>query len=217
MLSNPLKESLLTHYKEEKGHHDEMWEEEGPYPHWEDLLFRLESLGAEELSHRQSELQRLLRENGVTYTVYGDRKGDTHPWKLDPIPILIDPNTWQILGEGLKQRAWVMQELLKDIYGPQKIIREGILPPELIFSDPTYLLACSQTIPSSAWELNLYAADLSKGPDERIWVVGDRTQAPSGWGYVLENRISMTRVLPELFESSHIHKITDFFDRFRVV
>ncbi|MEM6631759.1 MAG: circularly permuted type 2 ATP-grasp protein [Bacteroidota bacterium] len=214
MLPNPLKETLLGQYKEEKGRHDEMWEEDAPYPHWNDLLFRLETLGAGELTHRQNELQRLLRENGVTYTVYGERTGDIRPWKLDPIPFLIDPKTWSMLCEGLKQRAWILQELLRDIYGPQKIMRAGILPPELIFSDPTYLVPCIQTIPENAWELTLYGADISKGPDERIWIVGDRTQAPSGWGYALENRISMTRVLPELFESSHIHKITDFFDTF---
>ena len=213
MLPYSAKESLWARYQEEKGRHDEMWGEEAPFPHWEKLLSQLESLGAEELALRKNELQRFLKENGVTYTIYGEDKGDIRSWKLDPIPFLIAPDTWKHLKEGLKQRAEVLKLLLADLYGPQKIIKEGILPPELIFSDPSYLFPCSHSIPEELWDLPLYAADISKGPDGRVWVIGDRTQAPSGWGYALENRISMIRVLPELYESSSIAKITDFYDQ----
>ena len=213
MLPYSAKESLWARYKEEKGRHDEMWGEEAPFPHWDKLLRQLESLGAEELALRKNELQRFLKENGVTYTIYGEDKGDIRSWKLDPIPFLIAPDTWKHLKGGLAQRATVLKLLLADLYGPQEIIKAGILPPELIFSDPSYLFPCSHSLPAESWELPLYAADISKGPDGRVWVISDRTQAPSGWGYALENRISMIRVLPELYESSSIAKITDFYDQ----
>lgn len=205
---------LLGQYSSEASHYDEMWDSTGGIrPHWGPLMDTIRQLGPLTMNERHEELQRLLRENGVTYNVYGDPEQLSHPWQLDPVPLLISIEDWNILEEGLKQRAFLLNELLKDLYTERILIKEGIVPTELIFSDPRFLLACDQLMYPSDQSLILYAADISRGPNGRIWVIGDRTQAPSGWGYTLENRTIMARALPELFKEGHVRKISDFFHR----
>jgi uncharacterized circularly permuted ATP-grasp superfamily protein/uncharacterized alpha-E superfamily protein len=206
----------LSDYQPDNMPYDEMWQTgQGIRPHWLPLMDHLQQLGPEEMTRRRQELERLLRENGVTYHVYDEPNGLTRSWKLDPVPMVLDPATWQDLSTGLQQRARVLDHLLQDLYGPQRVLKEGILPAELILADRQYLRPCLGMLKPELSQLLLYAADLARGPDGRMWVIGDRTQAPSGWGYTLENRAAMVRALPDFFQDAHVAKLAPFFHRIR--
>lgn len=153
----------------------------------------------------------LIAENGVTYNVYADPKGADRPWLLDPLPLMITANEWQGIERGVAQRAQLLDALLADLYGPQRLLAEGIVPPEVAFGHPNYLWSCRGTNPVGGHWLPLYAVDLARAPDGRWWVLGDRTQAPSGAGYALENRQIVTRVFPELIREVGVSNVQSFF------
>lgn len=180
--------------------------------HWKKLLNNIEQLDGEELRGRQQELLTLLKENGVTYNVYGDTDGLNRPWLLDTIPLLISGAEWRITERGMKQRAYVLNKILEDIYGERRLLKEKIIPPELIYAHSGFLRPCDQIKLPGENQLILYASDLSRGPDGKVWVIRDRTQAPSGMGYALENRSALNRVLPELFKGHKTTKLGGFFN-----
>ncbi len=180
--------------------------------HWKKLLVNIEHLSTEELKGRQQELLKLLKENGVTYNVYGDTNGLNRPWLLDTLPLLISAAEWRITERGMKQRAFVLNKILEDLYGERRLLKEGIIPAELIYAHSGFLRPCDKIKQPGAHQLILYAADLSRGPDGKVWVLRDRTQAPSGMGYALENRSALSRVLPELFKEHKTAKLGGFFN-----
>lgn len=180
--------------------------------HWQRLVHNIDGLGIKELKNREQELLKLLQENGVTYNVYGDPNGLNRPWQLDPVPFVLSSEEWKTTEKGLKQRAHVLDKLLEDLYGERTLLKKGIIPPELIYGHSGFLRPCSGMKFPGQNKLVIYAADLSRGPDGRVWVLKDRTQAPSGMGYALENRRTLSRVLPELFMDHHVSKLGFFFN-----
>lgn len=180
--------------------------------HWQRLLANASNLDNNELKNRQQELLKLLEENGVTYNVYGDPNGLNRPWLLDTIPLLVSEPEWRTVEKGMKQRAFVLNKLLEDLYGERRLLKEGLIPPELIYSHSGFLRPCDKVQLPGEHQLILYASDLSRGPDGKVWVLRDRTQAPSGMGYALENRSALSRVLPELFHQHHVSKLGGFFN-----
>ncbi len=192
--------------------YDEMLDSQGQVrPHWSYLMQAMEKLGGVEMELRRSEALKLLRENGVTYNVYGDPDGSTRPWQLDPVPLLISEEEWSDVEAGLLQRAELLNLILADLYGPRELTRKNLLPLELIYNHGGFLRACDQVKLFGNHQLVVYAADLARGPDQKMWVIADRTQAPSGAGYALENRIAVSRVLPNIFRHSQAHRLTHFF------
>jgi uncharacterized circularly permuted ATP-grasp superfamily protein/uncharacterized alpha-E superfamily protein len=184
-------------------------------PHWAELFHALDHLGPTELARRWREAKDLIRENGVTYNVYGDPDGIARPWQLDPIPLLIPPAEASTLERGLVQRAMLLELVLADIYGPQRLLKDGFLPPELVFPNPGFLRPVHGAWTPGGRYMHLYAANLARSSDGNWRVIGDRTQAPSGAGYALENRIVMTRTLPEAFRDCKVHRLARFFQTFR--
>jgi len=203
-------------YQPSPDSYDEMWSsDQQPHPHWQYFIESLQTLGLGEMERRRREAQRLLRENGVTYNVYGDPTGLNRPWELDPIPFLISSEEWAGIEQGLIQRADLMNYLLTDIYGERKLIKKGLLPQELIYKHTSFLRPADQIRLPGQHQLILYAADMARGPDNQMWIVGDRSQAPSGAGYALENRMTMTRILPSLFRDCQVHRLALFFHSLR--
>jgi uncharacterized circularly permuted ATP-grasp superfamily protein/uncharacterized alpha-E superfamily protein len=184
-------------------------------PHWQPLMRELEELGREGLERRRLEAQRLLRETGVTFNVHDGLRGAARPWQLDPIPLFIGGDEWQAIEAGLVQRAELLNLVLADIYGPQQLLRQGLLPPELIFSHAGFQRSCVGIPAPGGRPLIMSSSNLARGPDGRMWVLDDRAQAPSGAGYALENRMVMTRVAPALFRDCHVKRLASFFQPLR--
>ncbi len=203
-------------YAASPGSYDEALEPEGhARPHWNALAGSLASMGKAGLARRWQEGRRIIHDNGITYNVYNDPQSTPRPWPLDPIPLVIDPNEWKSIEASSIQRAKLFNSLLADLYGPQRLLREGALPAELVFPNPAFLRPCWGIEPPAGVFLHVYAADIARSPDGHWWVLADRTQAPSGAGYALENRLVTTRVLPDVFSESHIRRLANFFQTYR--
>ncbi len=179
---------------------------------WQTFFSSLHQLGYNELQNRNTDILRLLKENGVAYNIYNDPSGQNRPWELDPIPQIITASEWDVVNAGLVQRAMLLDLLLKDIYGKQRLIRDGIIPQELVYMHPGFLRNCVNIQLTGSHHLVLYAADMARGIDGKLWVISDRTQAPSGMGYALENRFAMSSALPELFNGLNVKRISPYFD-----
>ncbi|MDY3562933.1 circularly permuted type 2 ATP-grasp protein [Gemmata sp. JC673] len=200
---------------EPSGYYEAVDEAGEPRPHWAAFDDALRELGRDELAGRWREAKQLIRENGVTYNVYGDPHGIARPWQLDPIPLLVPTHESVFLGRGLIQRAKLLELVLTDLYGPQRLLKDGLIPPQLVFPNPGFLRSVHGIKVPGGRYLHLYAANLGRGSDGNWRVIGDRTQAPSGAGYALENRIVMTRTLPEAFRDCRVHRLALFFQTFR--
>jgi uncharacterized circularly permuted ATP-grasp superfamily protein/uncharacterized alpha-E superfamily protein len=191
--------------------YDESTEDGQPRPHWAPLMHALNEIGTAELARRWARAERRIRENGVTYNVYGDPQGTDRPWKIDMIPLLIPTEQWAEIEAGLIQRAALLSDILKDIYTDQHLVKSGLLPSELLLANPNFLRPMVGALTPEASYLHLLAVDLARSPDGQWWVLADRTQAPSGAGYALENRTIIADVLPDLFNSSHVQLLAQFF------
>ncbi len=203
---------LFEGYHPLDGVYDEMLTAAGGLrPHCEGFVRSLESLGRHEFTSRWEGARRSIRENGVTYNVYGDPQGVDRPWELDMVPLLISPAEWARLEAGLVQRTRLLNLILADLYGPQTLLGAGLLPPALIFSNPAFLRPCRGVRVPHGIHLHLHAVDLARSPDGQWWVLADRTQAPSGAGYALENRIVLLRSLPETFRDCQVQRLASFF------
>ncbi len=183
--------------------------------YWKTFFRALKALGPAEIPGRNLDLQRFLRENGVTYNIYGDPDGINRPWSLDMIPFLISAAEWTHISRGLEQRAILFNLLLKDIYGEQQLLRDGILPMEVVYNHPGFLRQCVGVDLPFQNHLVLYSADMARTSDGKIWVMNDRTQAPSGSGYALENRLAMARIVPELFQGMKVARLSPYFHSLR--
>jgi len=207
---------IVRGYEADSAVLDEMINADGSLrPYWRQFFSMLDELGPTELRQRWDQAKRLIHENGVTHNVYGDSSGLDRPWSLDLIPLLIPSEQWNRVSSGLIQRARLFDALLKDLYGPAKTITEGFLPPELVWANPGFLRPCHDIrLPHDRW-LYLYAADLVRNSAGQYEVLTDRTQAPSGAGYSLENRIVLSRALPTMFRQCNVERLAPFFGALR--
>ncbi|HEX3797254.1 MAG TPA: circularly permuted type 2 ATP-grasp protein [Verrucomicrobiae bacterium] len=204
--------SMFAGYPALPGIYDEMSLGNGELrPHWKTFAASLDRLGRAELDARWESARRIIREHGVTYNVYGDPQGMDRPWELDMVPLLIPPAEWSKIEAGLIQRSQLFNLILADLYGPQRLLHEGHLPPALVYANPNFLRPChGLPIPRQSY-LHLHATDLTRSPDGQWWVISDRTQAPSGAGYALENRIVLSRSLPDEFRDCQVQRLASFF------
>ncbi|MFO7640782.1 MAG: circularly permuted type 2 ATP-grasp protein, partial [Candidatus Competibacteraceae bacterium] len=210
---NPAGETLLGGYLLPGSGYDEMCSAPGvPRPHWRDLLQSLEELGGRELERRHAEVQRLLQADGVTYNTYYDPRGSHRHWQVDPIPLLMTGAEWDALAAGLAQRSRLLNALLADLYSQRLTIRQGWLPPELIYAHPGFLPPCHQSLPAGCRWLIFHGVDLARGPDGVIQVQGDRAQSPFGAGYTLENRIILARAMPMLYRDAPLRRLASFLE-----
>ncbi len=207
---------LLETYPPAEWRYDELLAEPHmPRPQWQRLFAAIVGATQQQLRERVASVDRQVRENGVTYNVYADSKGLDRPWELDLLPMLIPDDEWATIEAGVAQRAKLLNRILADLYGEQRLLREGLIPPALIFGHSGFLRpAHGMKVPGGV-HLHLYAADLARSPDGRWWVIADRTQAPSGAGYALENRLIVSRVFPELFREEQVQRLANFFATLR--
>lgn len=168
-----------------------------------------------ELEQLQKSVRWRITEQEVTFNILGVPEGTNRPWHLDVLPYLVERNEWVTLCRGLRQRARLLNEIIADCYGPQRLVREGLLPAELVLGHPDFLRACHGWEPVGRHRLHLYAVDLGRDPNGKFTIYSDRTQAPTGAGYALENRLVMGRTLPDLFRDYRVERIAGFFAKMR--
>jgi uncharacterized circularly permuted ATP-grasp superfamily protein/uncharacterized alpha-E superfamily protein len=203
---------LLAGYRPLPGVYDEMMAEDGTVRgHWLELLAGLAGLGREELARRFAASDRYLRESGVFYRVYEDKESANRAWPLAHVPLMIEAGEWEALQAGLIERATLVEAVLHDIYGPTALIRDGRLPAAFVAGSPDFMRPLANVPPPGGAHLRFYAVDVARGPDGRWWVLHDRTQAPSGAGYALENRLALSHGIPEIYRDLRVQRHAPFF------
>ena len=209
---NSVTTDLLSDYAPPLGGYDEMCGADGqPRPIWSDLMDQLRGLGREEIQRRGQQAQRHMRDLGVTFNPMDETGTDSRPWEFNPIPLVIGQREWKRLEAGLTQRARLLQMLLDDLLQDQQLIRSGMIPPDLLFAHPRFQPACLGLPKNVRGEMLTYAADLTRGNDGGWRVTGDRTSSPNGLGYVLENRLVSSRMLPRMIKDHHVVRLARFF------
>jgi uncharacterized circularly permuted ATP-grasp superfamily protein/uncharacterized alpha-E superfamily protein len=207
---------LLAGYATPKDRYDELLTAAGvPRAHWDAFLKSMAAREGVEISQTLALMEREIRENGVTYNVYADPQGADRLWEVDPLPLLLSAAEWSEIEAGIAQRANLLNRVLADIYGAQDLLRSGDIPPAVVFGHSGFLHQVQGIRPPGGVHLFNYAADLARSPDGHWWVVNDRTQAPSGAGYALENRLVVSRVFPDMFRDLHVQHLASFFSAFR--
>ena len=204
--------SFLDDYIPLPGVYDELLDAQGqPRPGWRTFCRQLGELATGEFGRRWDQAQNLLHENGIAFGAYGDSENPLRPWVVDPLPLLIGADQWQRVAAGLAQRARLLDRLLADLYGPQTLISRRVLPADLIFRHPGFLRVYHGQRPVGNRFLSCYAADLARGSDGHWWVLADRSEAPSGLGFALENRIVVSRMLPDVFHRCQVERLAPHF------
>ena len=203
--------ALLRSYRVPSGHYDELLEAPGrPRPHWAAFFAHAGGLGPEDLTQAQQRIARQLHENGVTYNVHATG-GSPRPWSLDVLPHIMPAAEWEELSTSLRQVARLLDAIAADIYGDQRLLRENVIPPALVFGHRGFFRACHGFRPASGVYLHQVALDLARGPDGTWRLMATRAQAPSGAGYALENRLTVSRIFPDAFREQRVSRLAPFF------
>jgi uncharacterized circularly permuted ATP-grasp superfamily protein/uncharacterized alpha-E superfamily protein len=207
---------LIAGYAAPDDRYDELLTASGePRLHWDAFVRSFAERGEREVSDTLTLTERQIREQGITYNVYADAMGAHRPWEVDPIPLLLPADEWEAIAAGIEQRADLLNRVLDDIYGAQTLLKSGAIPSPVVFGHRGFLGPVQGLRPAGGMHLLQYAADLARSPDGRWWVVSDRTQAPSGSGYALENRLVVSRVFPQMFRALPVQHLASFFDALR--
>lgn len=183
--------------------------------YWKDILKNIEFAGLDTLNKKQADIDWHLQDNGVTYNIYSNDNNINRAWSLDPIPFVICESEWEEITKGLIQRAKLLNLILRDIYSQQRLIKDGIIPAEIIYGDKGYATEVFNLGNRDNFNLYFYATDIARGPDGKMWVIGDKTQAPSGLGYAIENRLTMNVISKELYPNISTKKLFHFIDEFK--
>src|SRR5580658_9714304 len=209
-------EQFVAGYRLLPGIFDEMMDSDGHVrAHWQPFLSMLAALGSDEINRRFAAADRYLRDSGVFYRVYEDAAGIERPWPLSHVPLIIEPGEWRQLEAGLIQRADLLEAVLADSYGPGTLTRDGRLPAALIAGNPEFLRPLVGVEPRGGAHLRFYAVDIGRGADGKWWVLNDRAQAPSGAGYTIENRLALSRAIPDIYRTARVERVAPFFQAFQ--
>jgi uncharacterized circularly permuted ATP-grasp superfamily protein/uncharacterized alpha-E superfamily protein len=207
--------SFAAGYRPRPGGMDEMVGPDGRIrPLWLPLIDKLDRFSPAEIDTRFARADQYLREAGVYYRAYGSGGSDAREWPLSHVPLLIEESEWEALAAGLVQRAELLERVFSDIYGENRLVEGGLLPPQIIAASPEYLRPVAGLKFRGA-PLHFLAFELGRGPDGRWWVLADRTQAPSGAGFAVENRVATLRAFSELLVDMNVHRLAGFFRSLR--
>lgn len=200
-------------YRPEAGSYDEMLLPNGELrPHWKTFGSFLNQCSEDDFSSRSASIQRLLHDHGVTYNIYDDAQGSSRPWSLDTLPFIVAQEEFQQIQRGLDQRGRLLNAILLDLYGPQKLLRDGLIPPALIHANPGFLRPVVGINPTGGRFVFTMGCDLVRASDGQWRVLADRAQSPSGHGYALENRIILANVYAEEFNTSKVRRLAAYFE-----
>lgn len=192
-------------------------------PIWKGIDAEMTRLGGGGLNERVSQIEQLIRGNGSSFRAAvptgNEQASQQRPWQLSVTPIAIAQADWDQLAGGIQQRVRLLEAILADLLGPQRLLRERVIPADLLWSNPKFYRSYHNLVPGQyAGEaakhfrrLHVTACDVARGAGGQWWVTGDRTRAPSGLGYLLENRIVFSRVFPHLHRTENVRRLAMFF------
>ncbi len=191
-----------------RGHFDELRGHAlGLTNDWQHFFDTIEEDGLGDLNQRAASLARQIRDNGVTYNVYSDTGGPQRPWSLDLFPLILSSDDWSRIEQGVRQRVHLLEQVMVDVYGPKNLLARGLLPPALVQGHPGYVREMQGVQPVGGVHLHIAAFDLARAPDGDWRVVSQRTQAPSGLGYLLENRLAVSHLFAQGFQSMKVQRL----------
>lgn len=205
---------LVADYRLATGNsYDEMLDGTGAVrPHWHPIISAMQALPQSEWVSRSDRIDRRVRDTGIAYDIFADPSKPVQRWQLDLFPIVISSAEWQWLSAAIEQRALLFNAVLGDIYGEQKLLRNGLIPPELVFSDGSYLLPCLSIQPKGGF-LKFYAADLARGTDGRWRIIDNHTETLAGVGFALANRMVHTHVAGDIFKQANAVRLASHFQK----
>lgn len=208
--------ALLEGYARQAGVADELFDAAGEIrPVWRDFVNHLAQLDAEGIATRFNRGDQYLRDAGVYYRKYGAEDATERDWPLSHIPVLLSEHEWSEIATGLIARADLLERVAADLYGDNQLLADGHLPAELIAQNAAWLRPMVGVRPASGHYLNFIAFEVGRAPSGQWWVLGDRTDAPSGAGFALENRIATSRIFPNFYAGANVHRLAGFFQAFR--
>ncbi|MBC7476619.1 MAG: circularly permuted type 2 ATP-grasp protein [Pseudorhodobacter sp.] len=214
--SKPVDTKLFAQYRPLSGVSDELVDAHGAMrPAWDRLIRHMSALSPAEVATAFARGERHLADSGVFFRKYGDKTGAGRDWPFSPVPVILPDTEWPTIEAGLIQRAEVMEQVVADLYGANRLVAEGHLPASLIAPNPEWLRPMVGVTPQSGHFLHFLAFEIGRGPDGGWWVLSDRTDAPSGAGFALENRVAASRVFPDLYRDANVHRLAGFFRSFR--
>lgn len=204
---------LAAYARARDGGYDELMDASGEVrPHWRNFLAALGDLPTTEQTLRSERLNRRVREMGIAHDIFADPTSLAKRWEVDLVPLVLSSADWHALEAALVQRARLLNAIIADIYGEQRLMREGLVPPSLVFADPAYLSAC-QGIQPVPGHLQFYAIDLARDTDGSWRVIDNHTETPAGVGYALANRVVHTHIAGDLFQKCNAVRLAPFFQR----
>lgn len=210
--------TFIDNYSSESSFDEMVDENKVIRQHWREVLQRIEIAGLDELELKQAEIDWHLEDNGVTYNVYNNPDGENdRPWRLDPIPFVLLHDEWNEIKRGIEQRAKLLNLILKDLYGEQTLLKNNIIPVEVVFGHKGFIPEVYNLGTQENFCLHFYAVDIARGPDGKMWVISDKTQAPSGLGYAIENRLTMNSIAKNLYPSIATKKLSLFIEEFKLL
>lgn len=207
---------LIRNYNRPDGVTDELLDSQGQIrPAWRSFVDFFAGLSGDSIERRFSRGDQYLRDAGVFFRQYDETGSAERVWPLSHIPVILEESDWRDIEVGLKQRADLLEMVMQDLYGPMRLISDGHLPGELIGKSKGWLRQMVGTQPRNGHFLNFLAFEIGRGPDGTWWVLGDRSEAPSGAGFALENRVATTHVFPDFYRRAHVQRLAGFFGRFK--
>ncbi len=222
---DPLAQALTAALRSRDGHFYELTgqvnhpgePQAGLAERWQRFFAAGGSAGWQELSAKALRVQRRVLEDGASYNVHSDapplpgQDGESAPlarhWPLELLPMLIEPDEWRVIEAGVAQRARLLDAVMADTYGQRRLLQQGLLPASLVLAHPQYLRAMHGSQPRGGVHLPVLAFDLTRCDDGHWWIAGQRTQAVSGLGYVLENRLIIAQQFPEAFRQMAVQRL----------
>ena len=209
----PDEDPLAAYASARNGGYDELMDAAGDVrPQWRKFLNAVAELSPEEQAQRADRLNRRVREMGIAHDIFADPTQPGKRWDVDLVPLIFASEQWRALEMALIQRARLLNAIVADTYGEQRLMREGLIPPALIFSDSAYLSAC-QDIQPAAGHVQFYAVDLAREANGDWRVIDNHTETPAGVGYALANRVVHTHFAGDLFQKCNALRLAPFFQR----